>query len=109
MPNLFPSKHIIKVLLNNGFSLKSQKGSHQKYIKNSNTVIIPHPKKEIPLNVIPSTNPYNSNTNFGYIPTLNKINRFKILKLIKNKKFIYPETEKLLLGIADKYQGVSYI
>jgi predicted RNA binding protein YcfA (HicA-like mRNA interferase family) len=49
MPKLFSSHHIIKVLLNNGFTFISQKGSHRKYKKGSKTVIVPHPKKEIPV------------------------------------------------------------
>ena len=35
--------------MKNGFVKKSQKGSHVKFIKGDLTVIIPHPKKEIPL------------------------------------------------------------
>ena len=49
MSKLFSSLHIIKVLLRNGFTFISQKGSHQKYRKESRTVIVPHPKKEIPI------------------------------------------------------------
>jgi len=51
MPKLYSSKHIIKVLESKGFFFISQKGSHTKYRKsgkNTLTVIIPHPKKEIP-------------------------------------------------------------
>ena len=43
------SKEIIKILKNNGFELKSQKGSHKKFIKDSKIVIVPdHGKDEIP-------------------------------------------------------------
>ena len=48
MPKLLSSKEIISILLLNGFSLKSTKGSHCKYIKGSITVIVPHPKPTIP-------------------------------------------------------------
>lgn len=48
MPKLYSSKHIISVLESNGFSFKSQNGSHIKYVKDSFTIIIPHPRKEIP-------------------------------------------------------------
>ncbi|PIR55110.1 type II toxin-antitoxin system HicA family toxin [Candidatus Peregrinibacteria bacterium CG10_big_fil_rev_8_21_14_0_10_36_19] len=51
MPKLYSSKHIIKVLENKGFFFVSQKGSHTKYRKSAKdplTVIVPHPKKEIP-------------------------------------------------------------
>ncbi len=45
-----PSSHlIVKVLLKNSFIFISQKGSHQKYRKANRTVIVPHPKKEIPI------------------------------------------------------------
>jgi len=49
MSKLPSSKQIIKVLIDNGFSFISQKGSHAKYQKGSRTVIVPCPKKEIPL------------------------------------------------------------
>ena len=48
MPNIYSSKHIIKILEKNGFIKTGQKGSHCKYQKNNKTVIVPHPKKEIP-------------------------------------------------------------
>jgi len=48
MPKLLSSREIISVLLANGFSLKSTKGSHCKYINENKTVIVPHPKPEIP-------------------------------------------------------------
>ncbi len=48
MSETYSSKHIISVLKSNGFVYKSQRGSHVKYVKASLTVIVPHPKKEIP-------------------------------------------------------------
>jgi mRNA interferase HicA len=48
MPKLYSSREIISVLEANGFILKSQKGSHTKYVKGSQVVIVPHPKKAIP-------------------------------------------------------------
>jgi predicted RNA binding protein YcfA (HicA-like mRNA interferase family) len=49
MPKLLSSKEIIKVLERNGFVFVSQKGSHSKYHKGSNTAIVPTPREEIPL------------------------------------------------------------
>ncbi len=54
MPKLYSSKYIIKILEINGFSFISQKGSHCKFRKNSLTVIVPHPKKEIPAGTLKS-------------------------------------------------------
>ncbi len=48
MPKRFSSHEIIKVLEKKGFMYKSQKGSHIKYVKSDRTVIVPHPKKDIP-------------------------------------------------------------
>jgi predicted RNA binding protein YcfA (HicA-like mRNA interferase family) len=48
MPRLLSSKEIIAILILEGFILKSVKGSHHKYIKENKTVIVPHPKSEIP-------------------------------------------------------------
>ena len=43
------SKEIIKILKQNGFKLKSQKGSHKKFVKDDKMVIVPdHGKDEIP-------------------------------------------------------------
>ena len=43
------SKEIIRILKQNGFKLKSQKGSHKKFVKDDKTVIVPdHGKDEIP-------------------------------------------------------------
>jgi predicted RNA binding protein YcfA (HicA-like mRNA interferase family) len=49
MPKLFSSEDIIKVLLRKGFIRISQKGSHVKFRKEKNTVIVPDNRKEIPL------------------------------------------------------------
>jgi predicted RNA binding protein YcfA (HicA-like mRNA interferase family) len=48
MPKLLSSKEIIAILTKQGFTLKSTKGSHCKYINEAKTVIVPHPKHEIP-------------------------------------------------------------
>lgn len=48
MPKLLTSRDIIKILTANGFTLKSTKGSHCKYIKDNKIVIVPHPKPQIP-------------------------------------------------------------
>lgn len=49
MPKLLSSKEIIKVLERQGFVSVSQRGSHAKFPKGSHTVVLPTPKKEIPL------------------------------------------------------------
>jgi predicted RNA binding protein YcfA (HicA-like mRNA interferase family) len=49
MSKLLSSREIISILEKNGFIFKSQKGSRCKYIKNNFVVIVPHPKKEIPV------------------------------------------------------------
>lgn len=43
------SKRIIKRLEAEGWSFVSAKGSHQKYRKDGQTVIVPHPKKDLPI------------------------------------------------------------
>jgi predicted RNA binding protein YcfA (HicA-like mRNA interferase family) len=43
------SKKIIKRLETDGFELVSVKGSHHKYRKGTMIVIIPHPKRDLPL------------------------------------------------------------
>ncbi len=48
MHKLFSSRYIIAVLQQHGFILASQKGSHKKFRRNQNIVIVPDPKKEIP-------------------------------------------------------------
>jgi predicted RNA binding protein YcfA (HicA-like mRNA interferase family) len=49
MSRLLSSDQIIKILLKFGFKLVSQRGSHQKYYKDGFTVIVPSPRKEIPI------------------------------------------------------------
>jgi predicted RNA binding protein YcfA (HicA-like mRNA interferase family) len=49
MTKLPSSQKIISALLKNGFIFVSQKGSHQKYRKDEKTVIVPAPRKEIPI------------------------------------------------------------
>jgi len=51
MPKLYSSNQIVKVLLGKGFDCISQKGSHVKFRKVSDsllTVIVPANRKEIP-------------------------------------------------------------
>ena len=43
------SKHIVKRLEAEGWALVSVKGSHHKFRKGGVTVIVPHPKKDLPL------------------------------------------------------------
>jgi predicted RNA binding protein YcfA (HicA-like mRNA interferase family) len=49
MSKLLSSSQIITILLKHGFQLVSQRGSHQKYQKEGFTVIVPAPRKEIPI------------------------------------------------------------
>jgi predicted RNA binding protein YcfA (HicA-like mRNA interferase family) len=46
------SKKIVRHLLDDGFTLVSVKGSHHKYARDDDgvirTVIVPHPKKDLP-------------------------------------------------------------
>lgn len=43
------SRKIIKRLKADGFELVAVAGSHHKFRKNGKTVIVPHPKKDLPL------------------------------------------------------------
>ncbi|MBX9898483.1 MAG: type II toxin-antitoxin system HicA family toxin [Qipengyuania sp.] len=43
------SKKIVKRLLADGFELVAIKGSHHKFRKGALTVIVPHPKRDLPL------------------------------------------------------------
>jgi predicted RNA binding protein YcfA (HicA-like mRNA interferase family) len=55
MPKLWSSTKVITLLQQNGFSLVSQHGSHQKYRDTTGaTVIIPVPRKEIPRGTLSS-------------------------------------------------------
>jgi len=49
MSKLFSSAAIIETLLKFGFQFVSQRGSHRKYKKGDHTVIVPSPRKEIPM------------------------------------------------------------
>ena len=46
------SKKLLKVLLEAGFVEISKKGSHLKLRKGDKTVILPHPKKDLPLGTV---------------------------------------------------------
>jgi len=54
VPRLSSSKEIIAVPLAHGFEKVSQKGVHQKYCKGNRIVIVPSPKKEIPIGTLQS-------------------------------------------------------
>jgi len=49
MTKLPSSQKILNTLLKNGFIYVSQRGSHQKFRKDDRTVIVPAPRKEIPV------------------------------------------------------------
>jgi len=49
MSKLPSSNKIINTLLRKGFLFVSQRGSHRKYQKEGKTVIVPTPRKEIPM------------------------------------------------------------
>ena len=46
------SRDIVKRLRAEGFELVSIRGSHHKYRKGAVTVIVPHPKKDLPLGTV---------------------------------------------------------
>lgn len=49
------AKEVLRILKENGFELKSQKGSHKKLTKDDKTVIVPdHGKKDIKIGTIKS-------------------------------------------------------
>jgi predicted RNA binding protein YcfA (HicA-like mRNA interferase family) len=54
MTKLPTSDKVIRILIDNGFYFKSQKGSHQKYSKGNRIVIVPAPRKEIPIGTLRS-------------------------------------------------------
>ena len=54
MTKLPSSEKITKILLSQGFLLKSQKGSHQKYSNGQRTVIVPAGRKELPIGTLKS-------------------------------------------------------
>ncbi len=43
------SRKIVERLLSDGFELVAIKGSHHKFRKGGRTVIVPHPKRDLPL------------------------------------------------------------
>ncbi|OJY35919.1 MULTISPECIES: type II toxin-antitoxin system HicA family toxin [Gemmobacter] len=48
------SRKLLKVLKAEGFEEVSKKGSHLKLRKGDRTVILPHPKKDLPLGTVRS-------------------------------------------------------
>lgn len=42
------SRKIVKRLKDEGFELVSVRGSHHKFRKGDKTIIVPHPKKDLP-------------------------------------------------------------
>lgn len=48
------SRKLLKLLLAKGFEVVSQRGSHLKLRKGDRTVILPHPKKDLPLGTVRS-------------------------------------------------------
>jgi predicted RNA binding protein YcfA (HicA-like mRNA interferase family) len=54
MTKLPSSKKVVDVLTKHGFFFISQRGSHQKYTNGVRTVIIPAPRKEIPVGTLRS-------------------------------------------------------
>ncbi|WP_239291986.1 type II toxin-antitoxin system HicA family toxin [Candidatus Nitrotoga sp. 1052] len=54
MAELYSSNTIVNILLRHGFIFISQKSSHKKFRKGERTVIVPDPKKKIPLGTFAS-------------------------------------------------------
>lgn len=55
MPKRIPSSEFIAILTSHGFEFVSKRGSHAKYRDSSgHTVIIPHPRKDIPVGALRS-------------------------------------------------------
>jgi len=54
MSRLPSSKTVIEILIKNGFMFVSQRGSHQKYNNGKQIVIVPAPRKEIPIGTLRS-------------------------------------------------------
>ncbi len=48
------SRKICKLLLQDGFELIGVQGSHHKFRKGKRTVIVPHPKKDLPKGTVRS-------------------------------------------------------
>lgn len=43
------SRRIVKRLIDEGYELVGARGSHRKFRKGAITIIVPHPKKDLPL------------------------------------------------------------
>lgn len=43
------SRRIVKRLIDDGFELVSTRGSHHKFRKGAVTIIVPHPKRDLPV------------------------------------------------------------
>ena len=54
MTKLPSTEKVLKVLISQGFLLKSQKGSHQKFSNGLRSVIVPAGRKEIPIGTLKS-------------------------------------------------------
>ena len=54
MSRLPSSKTIVNILIKNGFMFVSQRGSHQKYNNGKQIVIVPAPRKEVPIGTLRS-------------------------------------------------------
>lgn len=46
------SRKLLKILKDAGFEEISQRGSHMKLRKGDRTVILPHPKKDLPMGTV---------------------------------------------------------
>lgn len=46
------SRKLIKRLRDDGFELVATKGSHHKFQKGSITLVVPHPKKDLPVGTV---------------------------------------------------------
>ncbi len=54
MPLETNSTKLIRLLKKHGFEVVSIKGSHHKLRNNGRTVIVPHPKKDLPIGTVKS-------------------------------------------------------
>lgn len=43
------SRRIVKRLLADGWALKGVRGSHHKFVRGGEVLVVPHPKKDLPL------------------------------------------------------------
>nr|NQU91477.1 type II toxin-antitoxin system HicA family toxin [Bacteroidota bacterium] len=57
MTKLPSSDKVIKIMGTHGFYWKSQRGSHQKFANGERIVIVPGPRKEIPIGTLRSIAP----------------------------------------------------